>query len=160
MRSTVAKDQPAGPVHVVLVELDGLVVLLLRVGEQGAVDILARRQAEDRLRADSSQLLPRCLGDQIRQFIGPSGGIEPQRQREPRAVTVLGLRKRGNAPFGSERVGMAIRNSPRFHEVVQPDRARRASDRKPSSASTRTRLPETSSQPPRTVSARRRPSAV
>jgi len=142
MRSTVPKDQPVGPVHIVLVELNGLVVLLLRVREQRPVDILAGGHPENQLRADSfvyvqcdritrepsglllagplqsphmnaqrfgqrprfrlAQLLPRRLGEQLWQFIGPSSGIEPQRRREPRAVTVLGLRKHGNVPFGRD----------------------------------------------------------
>jgi len=45
----VAEDHPVRPVHVVLVELDGLAIRELGVGEQVALDVLARGHAEDGL---------------------------------------------------------------------------------------------------------------
>ena len=43
----VSEDQAVGPIDVVLIELDGLVVLLLGVGEQPAVHVLAGGDFED-----------------------------------------------------------------------------------------------------------------
>ena len=49
----VAQDQPVRPVHIVLIELDRFVVLLLRVGEHRPVYILPRGDFQNGLRADA-----------------------------------------------------------------------------------------------------------
>jgi hypothetical protein len=49
----VAEDHAVGPVDVVLVEADGLAILLLRVGEHVALDVLASHSAEDGLGRDA-----------------------------------------------------------------------------------------------------------
>ena len=43
----IAQDETVRPIHVVLVELHGFVVLLLRVSEKMSLDILARRNSQN-----------------------------------------------------------------------------------------------------------------
>jgi hypothetical protein len=49
----VAQDEAVGPLDVVLVELDGFAVLLLRVGEEGAGHLLPGRHAKDCMGRDT-----------------------------------------------------------------------------------------------------------
>ena len=49
----IAQDHPVRPVHVMLVELDGLLIFQLRVSKEIPLDVLTGDDLEDRLGADS-----------------------------------------------------------------------------------------------------------
>ena len=81
----IAQDHPVRPVHRVLVELDRLAVLLLRVGEEVALDVLPPGDLQDRLRGDA-------LVDVQGHGIGDAPLLLPlPRPLQPRLVVAEGL---------------------------------------------------------------------
>ena len=90
----IAEDHAVRPVHVVLVELHGLRVIVLRVGKEIALDILPRQHAEDGLggdalvhvEGDGLDLEPRLLA-----FAAP---LEPRLMAPQRVRQQLRLRRR------------------------------------------------------------------
>ena len=90
----VTEDHAIRPVHVVLVELHGLGVIVLRIGKEIALDILAGEHAEDGLggdalvhvEGDGLDLEPRLLA-----FAAP---LEPRLMAPQRVRQQLRLRRR------------------------------------------------------------------
>lgn len=126
---TVAQDQPIGPVHVMLVELDGLVVLLLRVREQRAVHVLARRDLQDRLCAHALVDVERDRIDSERARIPLARPLQPgfvyaQRLREHprlglRQLALTGGRQQLRQPISSaSRIESQFRRSARAVRVL------------------------------------------